>query len=97
MVSILWSRRSQRDLAGIFSFIAKESPDFAIRQVEEIVQATQILRQFPSIGRMVTEIEEASYRELIQYPYRIIYRTGVNQNQVLILAVHHSRRKLTSL
>jgi plasmid stabilization system protein ParE len=42
--------------------------------VQGVLDATQLLAQFPHIGRMVPEFAQPSIRELILQNYRIVYR-----------------------
>jgi toxin ParE1/3/4 len=50
------------------------------------------LATFPELGAIVPETGENSIRELIEHPYRIIYR--VSADEVEVLAVIHSARQL---
>ena len=44
---------------------------------------------------MVAEFERANLRELIEPPYRLIYR--VHPNTIEVIAVVHARRELRAL
>lgn len=62
---------------------------------EGIVESVERLEEFPRSGRMVPEVAQEDYREVILGAYRIVYRlTG---NQVEILTVHHSARLFPDL
>ena len=50
------------------------------------------VQQFPQSGRQVSEAGNAEVRELIESPYRIIYR--VRQEAIEILAIVHGRQDL---
>jgi toxin ParE1/3/4 len=48
------------------------------------------LGEFPLSGRQVPERMDPALREVIEWPYRVIYR--VQPTQVEVLAVVHGRR-----
>ncbi len=85
-----WTESAKRDLKKIYDYIATESPHYARIEVSSIVSRADILDAFPQMGRMIPEIMQASARELIVPPYRIMYRT--TPDGVKILAVIHSKR-----
>lgn len=70
-----WSPRAERELSGVYDYIAQDSPLYARQFAEKLVQAIEALPDFPRKGRVVPE---AGYRddvrELILQGYRIIYR-----------------------
>jgi toxin ParE1/3/4 len=47
---------------------------------------------FPESGRVVPELERADVRELLEAPYRVIYR--VWPDAIEVVAVVHARRQL---
>ena len=51
------------------------------------------VQQFPESGRQVPEAGNAEVRELIESPYRIIYR--VRQEAIEILAIVHGRQAVS--
>jgi len=88
---VKWTEPALEDLAGIQSYIAKDSPYYAKQFIERIFEATEALEDFPELGRKVPETEATeNIRELIFQSYRIMY---LNQNNlVFILAVIHGRQ-----
>ncbi len=91
---VRWSVPAKRDLRQIYNYIAGDSRYYARQVVEKIVSKSEILEDFPEIGRTVPEIGEPDVRELFVYSYRLIYEVG--QDDVMILAVIHGRRDLSS-
>ena len=91
-----WTEPALEDLAEIQAYIAKDSPYYAKQFIERIFEATEVLEDFPELGRKVPEAEATeNIRELIVQSYRIIY---LNQNNlVFILAVIHGSRDLASI
>ena len=88
MTSVWWTERAQDDLAAIHAFISQDSPHFASIVVRRLIAAVDRLRQFPNSGRAVPEFANPSVREVVQRPYRIVYRV-VNEQEVHVLTVHH--------
>jgi plasmid stabilization system protein ParE len=52
------------------------------------------LRQHPLSGRIVPEMGNPVLRELVEAPYRIIYTITTKPRSVVIVAVHHGKRRL---
>lgn len=95
---IRWTRSAQRDLNGIVSFIAEDSLDNAIAVLQRLENRAETLTQSPERGRIVPELRSIDiyhYRELIERPWRIIYR--IEGDMVLVMAVLDGRRDLQSL
>jgi toxin ParE1/3/4 len=85
-----WSKPAQRDLKQIHDYIAKDSKHYAKKVVQSIVENTEQLEDYPEIGRIVPEIDDANVRELIVYSYRLIYE--ISPDGIEILAVIHGKR-----
>ena len=67
---VKWSVPAKNDLKQIHDYIAKDSKYYAQNVVQEIVAKTETLTHFPEIGRVVYEISDQNFRELIVYSYR---------------------------
>jgi toxin ParE1/3/4 len=81
-----------RHLRAIHDYIAKDSAHYADRMVDRILRCAQQLADFPMLGAVVEKYEQDDVREILQHPYRIIYR--VKPDQVDVLAVIHGARQL---
>ncbi len=57
-----------------------------------IFKVVENLEQFPKSGRVVSEIRQDDFREIIHRNYRIIYR--LYSKNVSILTVRHGRQIL---
>ena len=79
-------------LTAIHDYIAQNSVRYAQGMVDRITRRTEKLAQFPELGGTVPEYEDQSIREVLERPYRIVYR--VTKNRVEILAVVHGARRL---
>jgi len=81
-------------LGAIAEYIAVSSPVYAEQVVDRVVRRLDQARRFPESGRAVPENDAAEIRELIEFPYRVIYR--VRPEAIEVLAILHGRRDLGS-
>jgi toxin ParE1/3/4 len=95
MARVIWTRPARDDLDEIRRFIARDSRRTAERVATRIMRATLRLEHFPFSGRVMPEDKRRERREIVMYPYRVLYR--VNGDVVIILAVVHGARRLTDL
>ena len=94
MTGLRWTLPALDDMTEIRDYIARDSAHYARLQVERLFAAVERLREYPLAGRIVPELQQAAYRELLEGTYRIVYR--VTAGEVQILAVVHSARLLPS-
>ena len=87
-----WTNTSIEHLLAIYEHIARDSSLYAQRIVDRLLRRSEQLEYFPFSGRTVPEYEVPDVREVIEGPYRIIYR--VKTDQIDILAVVHSAQPL---
>jgi addiction module RelE/StbE family toxin len=92
-VRIRWTDQAIADLAAIQLFIAQDSPHYSSVVVHRLIRAVDRLNHFPKSGRAVPEFEHQAVREIIERPYRIIYRL-VRDDEVHILTIYHGARPL---
>lgn len=92
MVKIIWSNRSLIDLEEIAQYIAKDSEKYAKITINNLINEAVKLKKNPLLGRIVPEINDKKFREIIKGNYRIIYKYNINK--VEILTIHHSARDL---
>ena len=77
------------------STIARDSEFYARAVVDKILDTARKLKDFPSAGRIVPELEDEAIRERFVYSYRLIYR--LESNRITILAIIHGKRLPDSL
>jgi len=87
---VLWTEAALAQLAAIRDYISQTSPVYADRVIARILARGHQLGGFPQSGRQVPERVDPMLREVIEWPYRVIYR--VQPTQVVVLAVIHGRR-----
>ena len=85
-----WTENAIGHLVNIYEYIAINSPTFAKRMVDRITRRSEQIADHPFSGRKVPEYESDDVRELIETPYRIIYR--IKSDQIDVLAVIHGTR-----
>ena len=88
-----WTDNAIAHLVDIYEYIAHDSPIYAKRVIDIITRRSEQIAIFPMSGRSVPEYEADDIREIIQNPYRIIYRT--KPDQIDVLAVIHCAQLLT--
>jgi len=87
-----WTQNAIEHLVNIYEYIALNSPTYANRMVDRITHRLEQIADQPLSGREVPEYQTEDIRELIEKPYRIIYR--IKANQIDVLAVIHGARLL---
>ena len=60
-----------------------------------IVETVESIPQYPELGRIVPELEDAAIRERLVHRYRLIYT--LSDTHVLIAAVIHGRQDFDAL
>ena len=87
-----WTRTAVEHLVAIYEHIAQDAPLYAQRVVDRLTRRSEQIAKFPRSGRMVPEYEAPDVREVIERPYRIIYR--VKADRIDVLAVVHGAQRL---
>jgi len=87
-----WTNNAIEHLANIYEYIALNSPTYAKQMVNRITRRSAQIGDQPFSGRQVPEYQANDIRELIENPYRIIYR--LKQDQIDVVAVIHGARLL---
>ena len=92
MRKLIWTKPAMADLEAIYDFIAKDSEYYASSFLESLILQPEKLVDFPEMGRIVPETDQADIRELIFQNYRIIYQ--LDNETIIILTVIHGKREL---
>ena len=91
-MKVYWTENAIRHLFNIYEYIAANSPTYALRMVDRITRRSEQIAEHPLSGRTVPEYEAEYIREVIEKPYRIIYR--IKPKQIDVLAVIHGAQIL---
>jgi addiction module RelE/StbE family toxin len=89
---IHWTENAIDHLVNIYEYIAINSPTYGRRMVDKITRRSEQIAEHPLSGRRVPEYDAEDIRELIEWPYRIIYR--IKPDQIDVVAVIHGARLL---
>ena len=73
MTELIWSPQALRDLEGIRTYIALDSPMYADLTVRRVVSAVERLMAFPESGRIVPERDAPEIRAVVVGRYRVVY------------------------
>ena len=95
---VFWTHIAVRDLRQIVDYIAVQDSAGAEEVYRSIRNQTEDLGQLPYRGRLVPELQLQGvllYREIVQTPWRIIYR--VLEDKVVILAVIDASRNVADV
>jgi len=95
VTSIRWTPQAADDLSAIYDFISRDSETYARIVTERILDSIDQLEQFPLSGRVVPEMQREDIREIIERPYRIVYRA--TKEVVYVLTIFNSSRLLPVL
>jgi len=90
-VNVHWTDTAIEHLESIQAYIAKTSPDYALRTVERLIRRSEQIAAFPESGRVVPEFEVPQIREVLEGPYRVVYY--IKPDQIDVLAVLHSAQQ----
>jgi toxin ParE1/3/4 len=91
-VRVHWTHTAIAHLLAIYEHIAQHAPLYAQRTVDRLTRRSEQIAMFPQSGCLVPEYGAPDIREVIERPYRIIYR--IREDQIDILAVVHSAQVL---
>jgi len=91
-MKIVWSPLAVERASEIVDYIAQDKPLAANKWIHTVFSKVEQLRLNPEIGRIVPEINEHQFRELIYGNYRIIYR--IETKQISILTIRHGKQIL---
>ena len=94
-MNVVWTLNALQHLTDIYEHISKDSPRYASRMVDRITSRSQQIGSFPESGQVVIEYDDPRIREVIEGPYRVIYRH--DSATIEVLAVIHGARLLPPL
>ena len=89
---VVWSAEATRSLRQIVTYIAQDSPMAARKVTAQLLLRSRQLGEPPLLGRRLPEYPGQDLRELLERPWRIIYR--VTPEGIEIVTVRHYRQLL---
>jgi toxin ParE1/3/4 len=91
-MKIVWSPLALERATEIVDYIAQDKPSAAINWINTVFSKVESLSLSPEMGRVVPEIGNIQFRELIYGNYRIIYR--FYKKQISVLTIRHGKQIL---
>ena len=91
-LQLRWTEQAVTQLGAIAECISLSSPMYAEQIVERIPMRLRQVQKFPACGRQVPEAGNPEIRQLVESPYRIVYRAS--HDTIEILAIVHGRQDL---
>jgi toxin ParE1/3/4 len=91
-MKIVWSPLAVDRVSEIAEYIVQDKPSAAENWINIVFSKVEQLKSSPEIGRIVPEIRNKQFRELIYGNYRIIYR--IEKKQISILTICHGKQIL---
>ena len=88
-----WHDDANNDLNQIYNYIFKDSVQYSIKTVNDIVDLVNYLKILPYMGRKIPEYDDESKRELIYKSYRIMYK--FESNRIVIHIILYLERNLS--
>jgi toxin ParE1/3/4 len=89
-VKVVWTELAVVRLGEIEAHVARRDPVVAEALVERLLARSETLADHPEAGRRVAEVPTGELRELVEPPYRLVYR--VRGGEVQVITVFHGRR-----
>ena len=96
--SVVWVDSAKKELFEIIEYIASENQTNAKNIYKSITKKANSLDSLPYKGRIVPELQKYNitlYREIIESPWRIIYR--IHERNVVIMTILDGRRDVEDI
>lgn len=93
-MKVYWTDRARYRLKQIRTYLDEQAPAVAKPTTNSLVNRSRELCEVPRVGRQVPEYQQEDIREVLERPYRIIYR--ILSDRIDVLTVMHYRQLLPS-
>ncbi len=91
-MKIVWSPLALDRASEIIDYIYLDNPSAAKRWINTVFEKVEQLISSPELGRIVPEISDSKFREIIYGNYRIIYH--LEPKIISILTIRHGKQIL---
>jgi len=91
-MKVYWTDQAKSRLRLIHEYIATDAPIVAKQVIDRLLIRSRQIGELPYSGRAVPEFQREDVRELLERPYRIIYR--ILPDRIDILSILHYRQLL---
>lgn len=93
-LALRWTEHAVNQLAAIAEYVSLSSPVYAEQLVDRVAQRLEHACRFPELGHVVLEFGNPDIRELIELPYRLIYRG--RESYIEVLSILHGRQDIVT-
>ena len=83
---VVWTGQADAMLAEALNYIAADRTNAALRWLDDVMQQSRSLAQFPDRGRIVPGFQRTEIRELLVNPYRIGHRARCSARSTRLLS-----------
>jgi len=90
-MKISFEPAARDELADIFEWIAKDNPSAARRLIARIEEKIMRLA-VPNLAHMGRPGLIDGTRELIEYPYIVVYKVDEQQREIVVVSIVHGAR-----
>lgn len=84
---------AERDIDKIYAHISTDSPKRGAHQIARILHASDMLREFPDVGRDRSRLDNG-LRSIVERPFVVFYYT--EDTAILIARIIHQRQDIES-
>lgn len=93
-MKVYWTLDAKVRLREIEAYVAKDAPLAARDLATRLIRRSLELEQPPLLGKRLSHYPDADIRELLERPYRLIYR--VMSDRIEVVTVMHYRQLMPS-
>ena len=90
-MKVTFDLAARDDLDRIFEWISRDNPRAALSMIDRIERKTMQLA-IPALAEMGRPGLAEDTRELLEWPYVIVYKVDDNLQEIIIVAVVHGAR-----
>jgi len=91
-MKVYWTSEARLRLLEIQAYISQRSPRAATEVAARILRRSRALAVPPLVGRRMPEYPDDDLREVLERPYRLIFR--VTPERIEVVTVKHYRQRL---
>lgn len=83
-IALSFAESALADLEEVRAWYAEQGvPEVGEKLIAEVLQRVQALADHPDMGRVVPEFGQEFLRELLQPPFRIVYRRDTGKGRIV--------------
>lgn len=94
---VQWAPVAQERLGDIAVHVARTDPVEALRLIDRITERGESLAENPNRGSHFRGEAESGLRQVIEGPFRLVYRVDEGEGAVDIVAVQHMAQGATEV